>query len=140
MGLEFGVFDHVDRYDLPLTQFYEDRFKLLEAYDRAGFYGYHVAEHHSTPLGMSPSPSVYLAGRRATHQAAALRPAGLHAGALPSAAAGRRNLHARPDEPRPLLIGVGKGISPIEVGYYGVDYAKADRMFTEAMESSCARR
>ena len=61
MALEFGIFDHVDRNDLPLTQFYEDRLKLIEAYDRAGIYGYHCAEHHSTPLGMSPSPSVYLA-------------------------------------------------------------------------------
>ena len=41
-------------------------------------------------------------GRRAAHQAAAVRAAGLHAGALPSAAARRRNLHARPDEPRPV--------------------------------------
>ena len=61
MALEFGVFDHVDRNDRPLEQFYEDRLKLIEAYDRAGIYGYHCAEHHSTPLGMSPSPSVYLA-------------------------------------------------------------------------------
>ena len=61
MALEFGIFDHVDRHDQPLSDFYEDRFKLIEAYDRAGIYGYHCAEHHSTPLGMAPSPSVYLA-------------------------------------------------------------------------------
>ena len=61
MPLEFGIFDHVDRHDQPLTAFYEDRLKLMEAYDRAGIYGYHCAEHHSTPLGMAPSPSVYLA-------------------------------------------------------------------------------
>ena len=63
MALEFGIFDHVDRHDLPLKDFYEDRLKLIEAYDRAGIYGYHCAEHHSTPLGMAPSPSVYLVGR-----------------------------------------------------------------------------
>ena len=68
MALEFGVFDHVDRNDLPLAQFYEDRLKLIEAYDRAGIYGYHCAEHHSTPLGMAPSPSVFLSaiGQRTT--------------------------------------------------------------------------
>src|SRR5260370_37656727 len=60
MRLEFGIFDHVDRHDLPLKDFYEDRLKLIEAYDHAGIYGYHCAEHHSTPLGMAPSPSVYL--------------------------------------------------------------------------------
>ena len=45
MPLEFGVFDHVDRHDQPLGAFYEDRLKLMEAYDRAGIYGYHCAEH-----------------------------------------------------------------------------------------------
>ena len=33
---------------------------LIEAYERAGFYAYHLAEHHSTPIGMAPSPSVFL--------------------------------------------------------------------------------
>ena len=31
MPLEFGIFDHVDRHDQPLTAFYEDRLKLIEA-------------------------------------------------------------------------------------------------------------
>jgi alkanesulfonate monooxygenase SsuD/methylene tetrahydromethanopterin reductase-like flavin-dependent oxidoreductase (luciferase family) len=59
--MEFGVFDHLDRYGGPLADYYEDRLKIAEAYDRAGFYAYHLAEHHSTPLGMAPSPSVFLA-------------------------------------------------------------------------------
>ena len=59
--MEFGVFDHLDRYDGPLTDYYEARLRLIELYDQAGFFGYHVAEHHATPLGMAPSPSVFLA-------------------------------------------------------------------------------
>src|ERR1700720_768699 len=58
--MEFGVFDHLDRHGGALADYYEDRLKIAEAYDRAGFYAYHLAEHHSTPLGMSPSPSVFL--------------------------------------------------------------------------------
>jgi alkanesulfonate monooxygenase SsuD/methylene tetrahydromethanopterin reductase-like flavin-dependent oxidoreductase (luciferase family) len=58
--MHFGVFDHLDRNDLPLSQYYEERLQLVEAYDRAEFYSYHLAEHHSTPLGMAPSPSVFL--------------------------------------------------------------------------------
>ena len=50
--MEFGIFDHLDRNNLPLKEYYEARLQLIEAYDRAGFYAYHVAEHHSTPLGM----------------------------------------------------------------------------------------
>ena len=58
--MDFGIFDHLDRSDLPLHAFYEARLKLIEAYDAAGFYAYHLAEHHFTPLGMAPSPSIFL--------------------------------------------------------------------------------
>jgi alkanesulfonate monooxygenase SsuD/methylene tetrahydromethanopterin reductase-like flavin-dependent oxidoreductase (luciferase family) len=133
MALEFGVFDHVDRYDVPLDQFYEDRLKLMEAYDRAGFYGYHCAEHHSTPLGMAPSPSVYLA-------AIAARTKRLRFGPLVYTLALYHPLRLAEEicmldqmSRGRLMVGVGKGISPIETGYYGVDYAKADAMFAEAM-------
>ncbi|HYR98725.1 MAG TPA: LLM class flavin-dependent oxidoreductase, partial [Gemmatimonadales bacterium] len=59
--MKFGVFDHMDASGEPLAQLFENRLKLAEAYDRLGLYALHVAEHHSTPLGMSPSPSVFLA-------------------------------------------------------------------------------
>src|SRR5258708_39827537 len=59
--MQIGVFDHLDCGKIPLNEYYETRFKVIEAYERAGFYSYHVAEHHFTPLGMAPSPSVYLA-------------------------------------------------------------------------------
>src|SRR5262245_51298552 len=58
--MKFGVFDHLDASGQPLEQLYESRLRLTEAYDRAGMYAYHVAEHHATPLGLGPSPSVYL--------------------------------------------------------------------------------
>src|SRR5215469_15759337 len=59
--MEFGVFDHLDRDGAPLHDYYDARLTIVEAYDRLGFYAYHVAEHHATPLGMAPSPSVFLA-------------------------------------------------------------------------------
>jgi alkanesulfonate monooxygenase SsuD/methylene tetrahydromethanopterin reductase-like flavin-dependent oxidoreductase (luciferase family) len=133
MALEFGIFDHVDRNDLPLTQFYDDRLKLIEAYERAGIYGYHCAEHHSTPLGMSPSPSVFLA-------AVAQRTKRLHFGPLVYTLALYHPLRLAEEicmldqmSRGRFLLGVGKGISPIEVGYYGVDYKNVDKMFAEAL-------
>ena len=133
MALEFGIFDHVDRNDLPLDEFYENRLKLIEAYDRAGIYGYHCAEHHSTPLGMSPSPSVYLS-------AVAPRTKRLHFGPLVYTLALYHPLRLAEEicmldqmSRGRFFVGVGKGISPIEVGYYGYDYAKADKMFGESM-------
>ena len=61
--MQFGVFDHVDRPNpaMPLRQFYEERIQLTQAYERFGFYGYHIAEHHFTPLGMAASPGIFLA-------------------------------------------------------------------------------
>lgn len=132
MALEFGVFDHVDRHDGPLQDFYEDRLKLIEAYDRAGIYGYHCAEHHSTPLGMAPSPSVYLS-------AIAQRTKQLNFGPLVYTLALYHPLRLAEEicmldqmSRGRFLLGIGKGISPIEVGYYGVDYKNADKMFNES--------
>src|SRR3954468_10110400 len=133
MALEFGIFDHVDRHDQPLKDFYEDRFKLIEAYDRAGIYGYHCAEHHSTPLGMAPSPSVYLS-------AVGQRTKRLRFGPLVYTLALYHPLRLAEEicmldqmSRGRLMVGVGKGISQIELGYYGVDYDKANDMYAEAL-------
>lgn len=58
--MKFGVFDHVDASGAPPAEHYDNRLKLVEAMDRLGFYAYHVAEHHGTPLGLASSPNVYL--------------------------------------------------------------------------------
>ncbi|HUN27017.1 MAG TPA: LLM class flavin-dependent oxidoreductase [Steroidobacteraceae bacterium] len=67
--MRFGIMDHVDDAGVPAWEQYETRLKLIEAAERLGFYSYHVAEHHGTPLGRAPSPSVYLAAvaQRTTH-------------------------------------------------------------------------
>src|SRR5579871_2632610 len=76
MTLEFGIFDHMERRrDVPLDRQYEERLDLLSAADRGGFYAYHLAEHHQSPLCMAPSQSVFLA-------AAAERTQRLRLGAL----------------------------------------------------------
>ena len=51
--VDFGLFDWIDRGNAPLHQLYEERLQLLEAADTAGFFCYHLAEHHATPLGMA---------------------------------------------------------------------------------------
>src|SRR3954453_9397015 len=60
-AMRIGVFDNMDRGDIALPQFFADRMQLIEMYDRAGFYGYHVAQPHATPLGMAPAPGIWLA-------------------------------------------------------------------------------
>src|SRR5258706_10045012 len=59
--MQFGVFDHVDHAGGPLAKLYADRLDLSEAYDASGIYAYHLAEHHSTPLGCAASPGLFLA-------------------------------------------------------------------------------
>ena len=66
MEVAFGIFDHLERREVPLEELYEERLQLLEAADRPAIFCYHLAEHHATPLGMAPSPNVFLAAV-ATH-------------------------------------------------------------------------
>jgi len=134
MTLSFGIFDHVDRGAGTLAEFYENRLKLIEAYDRAGFYIYLVAEHHMTPLGMAPSPSVFLS-------AVAQRTKRLRFGPLVYTLPLYHPLRLVEEicmldqmSGGRLEFGVGKGISPIENGYYGLDPANAEKMFAEALE------
>jgi alkanesulfonate monooxygenase SsuD/methylene tetrahydromethanopterin reductase-like flavin-dependent oxidoreductase (luciferase family) len=132
--VKFGVFDHVDRNALPLADFYQQRLDVVELYDRAGFYSYHVAEHHGTPLGMAPSPSVYLS-------AVARHTKRLRFGPLvyllplyhPVRLAEEIGMLDHLGRGR-LDVGVGRGRSPIELASYGVEMETADALFDEAFE------
>jgi alkanesulfonate monooxygenase SsuD/methylene tetrahydromethanopterin reductase-like flavin-dependent oxidoreductase (luciferase family) len=132
--VRFGIFDHLDDSGVPLGRHFEDRLKLIEAYDRAGFYGYHLAEHHNTQLGYAPSPSVFLS-------AVAQRTKKLKFGPMVYLLPLYHPLRLI-DEVCMLdqmsggrfLYGVGRGISPIEVGFYGVDFASGMERFREAYD------
>lgn len=132
--MKFGIFDYIDRRDEPLAKTFDDRMTLLAAAEEAGFYGYHLTEHHATPLSATPSPTVFLA-------AAARETSRIRLGALlfllplynpirlAEELAMLDNLsHGRLD------IGVGKGISPAEFDTLGVDFDSSDEIFAEAFE------
>jgi len=132
--MEFGVFDHLDRYGGPLADYYEDRLKIAEAYDRAGFYAYHLAEHHSTPLGMAPSPSVFLS-------AVAQRTRKLRFGPLVWAMPLHHPLRLIEEicmldqlSGGRLEIGFGRGSVPIELEYYGANPDDAQEVYAEAVD------
>ena len=60
--MQFGIFDHIERLpNVPMDQQFRDRLKLVAQADEGGFYGYHVAEHHHSPLCLAPNQAVYLA-------------------------------------------------------------------------------
>ena len=132
--MEFGVFDHLDRTGQALPDFYEDRLKIAEAYDRAGFYAYHLAEHHSTPLGMAPSPNVFLA-------AVAQRTRRLRFGPLvfvlplyhPLRLISEICMLDQMSGGR-LELSFGRGASPIEAEYFGVDAEERQDIYAEALD------
>jgi len=129
----FGLFDWIDRGEAPLHQLYEERLQLLEAADAADFFCYHLAEHHATPLGMTPSPALFLAAAAQRTQRIRLGPLGCllplytplrlieEVCMLDHLSGGR------------LELGVGRGVSPYEVGSYGVDAADTRELFSEVL-------
>jgi alkanesulfonate monooxygenase SsuD/methylene tetrahydromethanopterin reductase-like flavin-dependent oxidoreductase (luciferase family) len=130
----FGLFDWIDWRDVPLAQLFDERLQILEAADTAGFAGYHLAEHHATPLGMAPSPSVFLS-------AVAQRTRRIRLGPLvfllplysPLRLVGEIAMLDHLSRGR-LDLGVGRGVSPYEVGYHGFDPAHTRPMFQEALD------
>jgi alkanesulfonate monooxygenase SsuD/methylene tetrahydromethanopterin reductase-like flavin-dependent oxidoreductase (luciferase family) len=134
MKLQFGVFDHLDRNDLPLGEYYEQRLKVIEAFDRLGFYAYHVAEHHFTPLGMAPSPSVFLSaiGQRTTR---------LRFGTFVYALPVHHPLRVLEEicmldhmSGGRLEIGFGRGSVPFEISYYGQSAEERQQIYAERLE------
>jgi alkanesulfonate monooxygenase SsuD/methylene tetrahydromethanopterin reductase-like flavin-dependent oxidoreductase (luciferase family) len=130
--LNFAIFDHLDSDGGPLGRFFEERLHLLELIERSGFHGYHLAEHHSTPLGMASSPSVFLASaiqRTRTIRLGPLvyvlplyHPLRLYEEIcmLDHLSGGR------------LTVGVGRGGALIEHQRFGVDPAQAPAIYQEA--------
>jgi alkanesulfonate monooxygenase SsuD/methylene tetrahydromethanopterin reductase-like flavin-dependent oxidoreductase (luciferase family) len=139
--VKFGIFDHLDRNtifaegDVPsVSTMYEDRLKLVEAYDRAGFYAYFIAEHHSSPLGIAPAPSIFLSAVAQRTKRLRFGPMIYQVGLyhpirlleeicmLDQMSRGR------------LEFGVGRGISGVELGYFGIEEENAHEMFLEGFE------
>ncbi len=118
--MKFGVFDHMDLGDKEPGQQFRERLQLVGAYDQAGFYAYHLAEHHGTPLGIASAPSVYLA-------AVSQRTTRLRFGPMVYTMSIYHPLRLLEEicmldqmSDGRLELGVGRGISPIEMGFYGV--------------------
>jgi len=132
--ISFGIFDHIDKQSQPLSATYADRLRLLEVADAAGFYSFHLAEHHATPLCMAAAPSLFLAALTQRTRQLRLGPLVFllpvyhplrlieEVCMLDQLSGGR------------LDIGVGRGISPIELRYMDVDPNESRDRFREELE------
>lgn len=133
-ALRFGVFDWVDDSGKPVAQIYDERLTLAEAADKAGLFCYHIAEHHCTPLGLAPSPNVFLAAlatrtrRIRLGPLVALLPLYEPLRLVNEIAMLDHLSHGR------LELGIGKGVSPYELGYHGVDAGDTGQVFAETLD------
>ncbi len=132
--MDLGIFDHLDRQSMPVHEFYESRLRLLEKYDAAGFYSYHLAEHHATPLGLAPVPGIFLAA--ATQRTRRIR-LGPCVYCLPLYDPLRlieevcmldQLSHGRFD------FGVGRGIVPYEMAYFNLHHLETEEIYREGLE------
>lgn len=130
--MKIGLFDHVEQIGGTLADELDARLEFVCAADEAGFYCYHVAEHHCTPLNMVPSPGVYLgAVARATKR--------IRLGPLvyllplyaPLRVIEEICLLDHLSRGR-LEVGVGRGVSPFELRYQHVDQAESREIFLDA--------
>ncbi len=131
--MQFGIFDQNDAGLLPFGDHYESRLRLCEFYDRAGFTTYHLSEHHATPLSLAPATGVFLS-------AVAQRTQRLRFGPLvyilpvghPLQLAEEICMLDQMSGGR-FALGVGRGASPHELAYHGVQAAEAPARYREAL-------
>ena len=129
----FAVFDHNDATGLPAARQLDQRLELVAAYERLGFYAYQMAEHHGTPLGIA-SPHLMLAA--ASRLTSRIR-LGTLISILPLVPPLRMVEEAATLDQLSngrLVLGVGRGVSPVETGFHGVPGNEAQPRFDEAFE------
>jgi alkanesulfonate monooxygenase SsuD/methylene tetrahydromethanopterin reductase-like flavin-dependent oxidoreductase (luciferase family) len=135
-AITFGLFDWVDADGVrDVGQLYRERLDLLADAESQGFDIYHLAEHHGTPLGLVPSPSVFLA-------AAAMRTTRIRLCPLvyvlplyhPARLAEEIAMLDQLSGGR-LEVGFGKGGNPYELLPCGIEPGDAQRRYDEVFAS-----
>jgi alkanesulfonate monooxygenase SsuD/methylene tetrahydromethanopterin reductase-like flavin-dependent oxidoreductase (luciferase family) len=133
MPLQFGIFDWIDDSGLEVADIYEQRLQMLRLADEAGFFCYHLAEHQVTPLSLAPSPGIFLSSAIQHTRRIHLGPMGYlvplyHPIRLIEEICMLDNLSRGR-----LEIGVGRGISSLELGFFGIDAEESREIFREAL-------
>lgn len=132
MTFAFSIFDSFDLGAGTPGETIRERLELAVEAERLGFDHYHVTEHHGTNLSVVPSPNLFLAAlsqrtmriRMGTtvYVLPAYEPIRLaeEIAVLDQMTCGR------------LDLGVGRGISPYELAYFGVDAAESKPLYERA--------
>jgi alkanesulfonate monooxygenase SsuD/methylene tetrahydromethanopterin reductase-like flavin-dependent oxidoreductase (luciferase family) len=134
MSFSFGIFDSFNLGDSAPGAVIASRLDFAVAAEAAGIGHYHVTEHHGTPLSVCPAPNLFLA-------ALSQRTSRLRIGALVYVLPAHEPLrlaeeiavldqltHGRLD------VGVGSGVSPYELAYFGIDAGQARARYAETLD------
>lgn len=133
--MEFGLFDHLDLGQAPVEQLYEDRLSLAAQAESLGFGRYHVAEHHGTPLGMAPSPNVFLAALSQRTTRIRFGPLVYIVPLYDSYRLAEEIWLLDQLSRGRLEVGVGRGASPYELGFFGLDVESAFPQYAESVQA-----
>ncbi|MGY1662656.1 LLM class flavin-dependent oxidoreductase [Geodermatophilus sp. SYSU D00705] len=146
--LEFGLFDWIDAHPgMTAAEVYDARLRVLAEADRSGFSTYHIAEHHGTPLGLAPSPSVFIAAAARETERIRLAPTTFIVPLYDPLRLVQEICMLDQLSHGRLDVGVGKGSSPIEAAMFGLSAPETAERFeelfpaiVEAMETGRFRR
>jgi alkanesulfonate monooxygenase SsuD/methylene tetrahydromethanopterin reductase-like flavin-dependent oxidoreductase (luciferase family) len=135
-SLEVGIFDHIEKSSgsANIGELYRERIAYVKHAEALGFWGYHLAEHHCTPLSVVPSPALFLAPL-ATHTSR-IR-IGPMVFLLPFYNPLRLMLEVcmldNMSDGR-FEFGIGRGVHPYEHAYYSIPTLQSTEIFEEALD------
>ncbi len=130
--MKVGLFDHIEHADKPLHTLYDERLAFIAAADEAGYWGYHLAEHHCSPINMVPAPGAFLgAMARSTKR--------IKIGTLVYLLTLYSPLKLMEEicmldhlSNGRMEVGVGRGVSPFELNYHKVSFDDSREIFIDA--------
>ncbi|MGE0626554.1 MAG: LLM class flavin-dependent oxidoreductase [Hyphomicrobiaceae bacterium] len=131
--MKVGLFDHVEHVDnKPLSTLFDERLRFAAAADEAGIWGYHLAEHHCSPLNMVPVPGIFLGAlARETRQIRIGTLVYLLTLVSPLKMIEEISMVDQLSGGR-MEVGVGRGVSPYELGYHKIDFDQSRDIFIDA--------
>lgn len=135
-NVKFGLFDHIELTSgsPDLETLYKERIALIQRAEQVGFWAYHLAEHHCTPLSAVPSPALFLSSLAMQTSTIRLGPMVfllpfynplrlmLEICMLDNMSGGR------------FEFGIGRGVHPFEHGYYNIPTLQSSEIFEEALD------
>src|ERR1700689_2815186 len=133
LSFTFGLFDSFALGVSAPGQVIDRRLDFAVEAEAAGIAHYHVTEHHGTPLSVCPAPNLFLA-------ALSQRTTSMRIGALVNVLPAYEPLRLAEEiaildqlTGGRLDVGVGSGVSPYELAYFGIDGEQARARYAETL-------